>query len=54
MKPDDNNSSESGANSPDPNFGLSVPASVAINTVITGQYTLIEMARAKTAGAPLS
>ena len=41
---DENNSNEGAANSTYPNYGLSVPASVAINTVVTGQYTLVEMA----------
>jgi len=47
---DENNSNEGAANSTYPNYGLSVPASVAINTVVTGQYTLVEMAGAKTVG----
>jgi len=33
------NSSETGY----PNYGLSVPASIAVNTVVTGQFTIVEM-----------
>lgn len=40
------NSSEDGY----PNYGLSVPASIAVNTVVTGQFTIVEMYGAKTIG----
>jgi hypothetical protein len=40
------NSSETGY----PNYGLSVPASIAVNTVVTGQFTIVEMSGARTIG----
>jgi len=33
-----------------PGYGLSVPASMAINTVVTSQFTIVEMSGARTVG----
>ncbi|MEZ5791441.1 MAG: Hint domain-containing protein [Nitratireductor sp.] len=47
---EEDNSSTGGASSTYPSYGVSVPASLAINTVITAQYTAIEMAGARAVG----